>query len=245
MYPVDPIRMLRVQRKRMCRFGIYLICVLSLSVGPLARAQDSVVDSLLRLSIGGEAAVTQAELQTTYWAEGHGTMNGQPVTYTLAYAAPNRIYSQLRMGPIVITQAYDGATAWQRDMNGTVAKLSGFEEFELLKQVYFQSYSYLFDDRLPGSREYAGLDVVDQDTLHKIIIVPFDRDTVWAYLNKETAYPELMISKLDNIETRVYVSDYREADGIVLPFASRAVVVGAPIQIELLVDSIIVNESKL
>jgi hypothetical protein len=212
-----------------------------LVVTAVSQVRGSTADSLLVQSVGGPQAVEQIRHLETYRLEGHGSIQGQPITFTQLFAMPDRVLIEVQLGPLSITQAYDGEVAWQRDMNGAVSRLGGYEEFELLKQAYFQSYSYLFDDRLPGSVAYGGTKIIDNDTLHEIITVPFNRDTVLVYLDRKTARQKLVISQLDNLESRAYLFDYREVGGIEMPFGSRAEVVGTPVETELLADTLIIN----
>ncbi len=102
------------------------------------------VDSLLVASVGGPAAVDSLRGMTSYTAEGVVTLNGLPGRFTEYFVPPDRSYVRLDLETFTMVQAYDGLTAWQQDLNGQVSELAGYEKQEILKAMYFHSFSYLF-----------------------------------------------------------------------------------------------------
>lgn len=199
------------------------------------------LDSLLVETIGGREAFEKLATVTSYHADGTVIINSQKGHFVMEYAHPDRVYLQVSIGELSLVNAYDGKTAWQRDFNGAISQLGGFEERELVKQAYFQSYSYLYDDRLAGGREYRGVDTIDDRACHVVALFPLYVDTVLVYVDVETGLQFLSVSRLDDLETRSYSEAYRLVGGIMMPFISRAEAVGAPIVSEFLVDTVVLN----
>ncbi|HUV31000.1 MAG TPA: aspartyl protease family protein [Acidobacteriota bacterium] len=219
----------------------HILAALALTLGPsLSEAVN--LDSLLIVSIGGRTALERLATVDNYRTEGTVSINGQQGTFVSVYAKPDRVYFELSLGSVSIVHAYDGQVAWQRDFNGVTSRLEGFEKRELLGQAYFQSYSFLFDDRMPGGREYRGTAVIDGRTCHEIALVPLNTDTVLVYLDVETGLQRLMISWLDNTQTRTTADDYRDVSGIRIPFFSRAEIVGAPLVLEFSVGRVLFDQ---
>jgi len=201
------------------------------------------LDSLLIETVGGREAFEKLAEVTSYHAEGTVFINSQQGHFVMEYASPDRVYLQVSIGELSLASAYDGKIAWQQDFNGAISQLGGFEERELVKQAYFQSYSYLYDDRLPGGKEYRETATIDNRPCHVVALFPLHVDTVLVYIDVETGLQRLSVSRLDDLKTRTYSSDYRPVGGILMPFVSRAEAVGAPIVSEFVVDTVILNPS--
>lgn len=212
--------------------SMILVCLCFLYLPMSAAAVDTFnLDSLLAVSVGGEAAV--AKLRTITSAEASGTimLNGQPGKVVMYSAYPDKLYIRIDLGEYALVQAYDGATAWQQDHNGSVSILSGYERQELVNQVYMQSYSWLFDDRLSGGTEYVGLFERDGVLYHQVAFYPFNRDTLEAWFEVETGLLRYAISDLDNLRTVTYSDDYRSVDGVMVSFYSQSSAIGAPLEV--------------
>ena len=149
--------------------GTVLLAGLILAAGgSVAESGQFNLDSLLVKSVGGKGAVERLASVETFYAHSSITLNDIPGESELYVALPDKIYYRVAIGPFEFVQAFDGHTAWTRDQNGMVSELSGFERATLMSMVFFQTYSYLFDDRLPGGREYLGVDERENVPVHKV-----------------------------------------------------------------------------
>lgn len=200
------------------------------------------LDSLLVESIGGPAALDSLKTIYNYRAEGSVELNGQPGTFNMYFALPDLFYAEMRLGGISMAQAYDGHTAWMRDFNGQISEMGGFEEKELLKQIYLQSFAYLIDGRVPGSKSYVGMKEIDGTLYHEVLFMPLNDDTMHVFIDPETAYPVLQTSRLDNIETISRSSDFRTAHGVVMAFRTASEAIGAPIRTVTEIEEIFFND---
>lgn len=218
---------------------------LALAISTLALAATSPVafdlDSLFIQSVGGREGYETLQRMENYRVEGRVMINGMPGHTEIIYAVPDLIYVSIEMPQFSIVQAFDGETAWQKGMTGNVTELTGFERDELLKQIYLQSYAYLFNDRVPGGEQYLGLKEIDGVTYHEVLMTPLHQDSVRIYFDTATGLPELSISRLDNIETRSVVEDYQVFDGVPVAMYSKVTATGVPITTEMFFESVEFN----
>ena len=199
------------------------------------------LDSLLVQSVGGPAAVEKLKSVTTVFASGRATMAGMPGTFQIYVATPDRICMQMNLDQFKLVQAYDGVTAWQKDQNGMVSELSGFEKRTLLSQIYFQTYSFLFRDRLHGGSEYLGTEEREGRQFHKVAFYPMFTDTVFSYFDVASAHQSFDVLYMDNLEVVTEYSNHRLIDGVLAALTSRSVAEVAQISVEMTVDSVVFN----
>ncbi len=219
-------------------FGITLFLATLATLS--ARAVD--LDSLLLKSVGGTPAIETLEKMTSLQVEGTVRMNDMVGRFTEVYLAPDKFYLEVDFGGFRLVQGYDGNTAWQKDQNDRVAELTGMERRELLKNLYFESYSYLFSDRLPGSIEYQGETDLNGETYHRVAFYPFDTDTVIVYYDLETGLKEVTTSHLDDMKSYVYAELFDTIAGVVFPASTRTITEGVPITTEFEIETIELNK---
>ncbi len=214
-----------------------------LMVLPLAASSSGVldVDSLLAVSVGGPEAVDSLRRVTSYRTEGTIDLNGMTGQYEQVFVAPDLHYLKVNFGPFSIVQAYDGEVPWQVTLNGQTTVMEGYERREFLKGLYFDSFSYLFSDRLPGSKTYLGDTVIQDRHYHVLAFVPLNLDTVRAYYELETGLPTRMTAQLDNFDAVQYCDDYREVSGILVPHRRKVVAEQAGLTSEIVTESIALN----
>ncbi|MEW5796852.1 MAG: retropepsin-like aspartic protease [Candidatus Zixiibacteriota bacterium] len=199
------------------------------------------LDSLLIQSVGGPAAVDRLRNMTTSYAAGTAILNGLPGSYEVYVAIPDNLCMEMKLGPFALAQAFDGATAWQRDHNGQVSELSGYEKRALLSQVYFQTYSFLLENRLPGEREYLGIETRGGRPMHRVGFYPLYTDTVYSYFDTTTGYQSFDVITVDNLEIVTEYSDHAIRGGVLMPLTSRSSVPAAQTEMRITVDSVAFN----
>ena len=222
-------------RGRCSYCALTLFALLVIAWAP-ARSFD--LDSLLVQSVGGPAAIAELRAAKSYRIEGEMSLNAMPGRFVMYYSAPDLFRLEVHLQQFSIVQAYDGATAWQQDINGRVSIIGGYEKKELLKQIYLQSFAYLFDGRVPGSVSYAGLTTLAGREYHEVIMRPLNDDTVRVYFDPGTGLQALTVSKMDNVVTRTTTEDYRRVGSVLLPFYSKATADGVPVQSEFRMEAV-------
>lgn len=200
------------------------------------------LDSLLIASIGGPEAYDSLRHLSSSRVEGSINLNGQQGQFLQYFVPPTSFYLEVRFDEFRLVQAYDGQTAWQIDLNGRMSELDGFEKRELLKNVYFESFSYLLPKRLAGGKEYRGETVRDGQTYHVVAFFPLNNDTVVAYYDAQSGLSKLLVSRLDNLNTVTTIDNYQEVSGILVPFNSKATFEGVPLFTEFTAETVVLND---
>jgi len=221
----------------MIKTGLGLVLVLAMSGAVFGFD----LDSLLVRSVGGTEAVEKLKETSTFYLSGPATIYGQSARYEMFVTVPDQIYLELSLGAVSIVQTFDGQIAWTRDQNGMVSELSGFEKQALLGQLYFQTYAYLIDGRLPGGKAYMGLEEHEGESWHKVAFYPLDKDTVYAYFDPVTAYQILSVDYQDNLEAVTEYSEHREFSGIIMAEQARTSVPGTFLTMYFVTDSVALN----
>jgi hypothetical protein len=225
--------------RRPIKIGVILLAGLVLTAGNAdAEVGSFNLDSLLVKSVGGPGAVERLASVETFYAHSAITLNDIPGESELYVALPDKIYYRVAIGPFEFAQAFDGHTAWTRDQNGMVSELSGFERATLMSMVYFQTYSYLFDDRLPGGKEYLGTEVRDNVPVHKVAFYPMDQDTVVGYFDTGTGYQRYETILMDNAEAATTYLNHRNYHGVMVATESRATLEGGLMVATMSIDSL-------
>ena len=220
----------------MAKKVLFIVFVL-LVTGVQAQTGPFNLDSLLRVSAGGERAVERLASVKSLYASGSASLNGIPGTTELWVELPDRIYYRTSFGPFEIIQAYNGQTAWSRDQNGMVGVLSGYERATLLSMVYFQTFSYLFDDRVPGDKEYLGEVEQEGRTYHKVAFYPMNEDTVISLFDAGTGYESYETINIDNAEVVTQFMKHEFFDEILVASESKAVFAGGQMTATMTIDS--------
>ena len=207
----------------------WLLIILFAIVSTTATAAEFNLDSLLVQSVGGPAALDSLHCVSSFRAEGVVDLNGQAGRFVELFSAPDYLYLEVKIGSIVLVQAYDGHHAWQKDHNGRISELSGYERKALLSNIYFESFSYLLPDRMEGRYEYVGQTEYDGQKYHEVIYYPLNEDTVRVFFDPVSGLRQLMFSKLDNLSSTSQMGDYRDIGGILIPHFSHTSFEGVPL----------------
>jgi hypothetical protein len=194
--------------------------VITILMVPTAGAID--LDSLFTVSVGGPQARERLAGLDSYHTTGTVDISGLKGRFEEYFAAPDKFYVEVDFDQFSMVQAYDGQTAWQRDQNGFVSDMEGYEKVNFLGEIYFSSYSFLFPNRIEGSYEYVGEAVENGITCHEVAFYPLNEDTVNVYFDVNTGLRCFSTVKLDNLLSLATVDDYRKISGIMIPFHSRA-----------------------
>ncbi|MDF1544113.1 MAG: aspartyl protease family protein [bacterium] len=198
---------------------------------------DSTADSILIRSLGGPKAIARISKIKTTVSEGLISLNGQPGHFRQLFKAPDKMRLDVDFGAFKIIQGYDGITAWQTDLTGTTTELQGFERDEIVKNLYFESVSYLMKDRIPGGYDYLGIDTIENEQYHKIAFYPAHIDTVLVYYNLTDSAKSRTLDNLDNMKVVTTVSDQEEVEGVLIPFSSISEIEEAGMLTEMVVES--------
>ncbi len=134
-----------------------------------------------------------------------------------------RFVDRVALGPVTQAQGFDGQIVWSQDTSKQVRKEEGGEEREATaNEAYRRSLSYWYQDRRPGSIEYAGSKEEGGRQFEVIRITPKGGRPFDLWIDAVTFLPDHVVEKMA-IETRTtYLSDYRAVEGVKVPFAVRS-----------------------
>lgn len=147
-------------------------------------------------------------------------MSGLDGKIELIFAEPDRLYTFTDIGILNLTQGFDGETAWIKDQNGQLLELTGSDKQTLVSTAYSVGMSYFLEDRMPGNVEHLKDTLIDDQSYYVFSALPDGGDSLWLFFNAGNHRLEITREKLDEVSIYSYLSDFRNIDGIEIPFKS-------------------------
>jgi len=144
------------------------------------------------------------------------------VVETLQDARSGRYVSRYELGPARGADGFDGSQPWSQDDSGQVRVEEGGDAREgAADEAYRTALAYWYPDRWPATVEAAP----DRDeggrSFHVLRITPKGGRPFELWIDAATFLVDRTVEKTA-LETRtVFVSDYREVNGLKVPFASK------------------------
>lgn len=183
-----------------------------------------ILDKYVQAS-GGRAALEKIQTRTMKGSVELAPM-GVKGTFEYNGAAPDKVYSKITLGGIGdIIEAYDGKTAWSiNPLQGNRDK-TGDE----LAQVKIASnfHRELNFEKLYQKMEVKGVEKVGEKEAYVLIATPTGLEAQTFYFDKQTGLllreDMTAVSPEGKFPTKVYYDDYREIDGVKLPYKMRSV----------------------
>ena len=218
---------------------LIITILLALLTAPAACGLD--LDSLLRQSVGGDAAVDVLRDVRTVRTTGTIVLNGEAGVFAQYYQAPDKYYIEVVFSNFSLVQGYDGKIAWQQDLNGGLSELSGFARRELLWTVYFESHGYLFDEDQKIKKTYLGVSELPTGFFHEVAFYSNEADTVRCYFDVLSGLRRQMLTPIDQLVASSIFDDFRTVSGVLVPFSTTLIVEEAGLLTEFLADSIELN----
>lgn len=174
---------------------------------------------------GGRAALEKIRTRTM-----KGTVELAPVgvkgTFEYSGAAPDKIYNKMTLGGIGdIIEAYDGKTAWSvNPLQGNRDKTG--DELAQAK-ITADFHRELNFERLYQKMEVKGVEKVGEKEAYVVIATPTGLEPQTFYFDKQTGLllreDMTAVSPEGKFPSKIYYDDYRETDGVKLPYKVRTV----------------------
>jgi hypothetical protein len=197
------------------------------SAGSAPPTAAQVLDAYVEVT-GGKAAYSRIDNRVT---RGRMELAGQNIEMrvTIWAARPNETYLALDSditGPV--ERGTTGDLVWENSaMTGPQIK-EGAEKAQTLREARFDRWVEWRD--VYGSVEYAGVEDIDGRPAHKIIATPVDGRPETLFFDPESGLLLRLDLTLDNamgsFPIRTRFDDYREVDGLVVPFGATTEVMG-------------------
>jgi outer membrane lipoprotein-sorting protein len=190
----------------------------------LAQSTEDIVDKMIQAQ-GGKAALAKIEDATM-----SGTMElvsmGLSGSITMYVKEPNKTRMDMEFMGMIITQAYDGETAWAVDPNtGSTQELPEAQAKEMEKRSL--GYGSLLNPEKYGiTYTYKGKKTIEGQDFHVVEQAYKDGSTITMYLDTKTFLVHRVESTGFNemgmeVDQVVFSSDYREVNGIMVAYETR------------------------
>lgn len=203
---------------------------LALMSGTAAAAEptaEALLDGYVE-AMGGKEAMEKIHNRVT-----HGKMEmaaqGIEMTLTLYSARPNLSYSLIESEMVgKIEKGSDGEVYWEKSaMMGAQVK-EGQERIDYLRDSTFDKWLHWRE--VYPEVEYAGTETLGEKTVHKVVVTPGSGKPQTLYIDPAT---KLAVRVDVVVETPMGVvpvisnlKDYREIDGILIPYQMELEVMG-------------------
>ena len=191
-------------------------------------------------ALGGEDALSRRHNSLM---KGTMSVSGVDMAATIYAAAPNLLYTLFESEMIgKMESGCNGEVSWDMStMQGASVK-----EGEELEKALFDA---AFNAELHWRDRYTNIDVLAEEgiegtTCYRVALVPAIGDSVTAYVDKETwltlRTETVSNSDVGSISIVTNLSDYRDVDGVKVPFSMKMMLMGAQ-EMTTVVDSVAFN----
>jgi outer membrane lipoprotein-sorting protein len=218
----------------------------------LAQTADEITEKYLT-AIGGRAALSKLTSRTMTGTITIATPQGDLSGPVEIYAqAPNKSRTLVKLdlsafgaGQMTVDQRFDGAAGFVIDTLQGNRDISG-GQLESMRNSVFPTPLLNYKDR-GATLELTGKEKAGDRDAYVLILKPKAGPPVRTFIDAESYLPLRVVTKLDvpqfgEVEQTAEFSDYREVDGVKIPFAVRA---SSAVQNSTVVISKVEHNSKL
>ncbi len=150
-----------------------------------------------------------------------GGMKGTTVTY---FKSPDKIRIELVLPIVSYTQVCNGKECWIRDQQGLTHSMSGDLKGLVVTQLALDRGTYLTPTTFDGKIQLLDDPVeVEGKLCYEVVVTPNGGTTATAAIDQESYLIRRVKLVTDMATVFAYPSDYRNVDGIMIPFQSTEV----------------------
>ncbi len=202
------------------RFPVQTTCLsMLLLLAFAATAQDApTVLARFKATSGG------AHWDDVHSWQGHGQLRSGGLSGDLHVTvdlAGGRSSDKYKLGPVDGADGYDGTHAWERDPGGEVAALDAPEALRRARsQAWLDSHAFWYPQR--GAATYANGETRDLEGKSYLLITatPKDGDALVLWFAADNGLLARIVQQQAADTVTTVLDDYREVDGVRLPFHS-------------------------
>ena len=133
-----------------------------------------------------------------------------------------RFADSFDLGPVTGAGGFDGKATWTQDASGqTRVDDSGDAREGSIDEVYRRSLAYWYPERRKAEITEAGDRAEGERAFHVLRIVPAGGRPFEMWIDARTFLIDRIVEKAARETRTTFLSDYREINGLRLPFASR------------------------
>jgi hypothetical protein len=205
-----------------------VVVVLAWSQFAAAQTADEIIDKSIT-AMGGRAAMEKIKTRQLTGALTLGTPAGDIAgTIQVQNAAPNKTrtlikadLSSLGAGPLEIDQRFDGTTGYVLDSLQGDRPITG-NQLDNMKNGGFP-HPFLNYKAIGTSVSLAGKEKAGDRDAYVLVFEPTAGSPVRTYIDAETYLPVMTrikanIPQVGELEQTSHTTDYREVDGVKIPF---------------------------
>jgi outer membrane lipoprotein-sorting protein len=213
------------------RAGIQRLSALTFSLVIAAAAHAQTVDEIIAKNIQGKGGAEKLRSVQSLKLSGRLSGRGMEAPFTIWSKRPNMARQETQMQGQTMVRAFDGTTAWM--MIGTDAQeVAGPQATSTREQAEFDSP--LLDYKTKGSTiELVGSETLGTAKVYHLKLTTKGGQVQHYMLDADTGLERQTSVTLDQGGQPVTVvsdlSDYRDVDGIKVPFTVKQTVNGTPV----------------
>lgn len=128
-----------------------------------------------------------------------------------------------QLGPVSGADGYDGETVWSKDTSGQVRPEEGGDErLGAVNEAYRRCLGYWYPERHGAAMEDQSTQEEDGRTFRVLSVTPDGGRPYTIWVDTGTWLFDRTVEKTAMEVRTTYLSDYREVDGVRIPYASRS-----------------------
>ncbi len=203
----------------------FLLVVGGMSVFQPALASETTVARADQLLAAAKAASGGARWDAVVGLEEHGVFAGSGLrgTFSLKVELPHVLGVQSTdLGNASQLEGWNGARAWTLDINKSVRVEDSREaRARGIGRSYRAAYAFFWPERWPAERRYVGERNADGATYDAIEVAPKDSRPFEIWFDRDSHLIEREVDIGGAEPHSQIMTDYREVDGLRLPYAVR------------------------
>ena len=209
-----------------------MMAVLLAAPAAWAQTADEVVEKSLA-ALGGRAAHAKIKTRSMAGTITLGTPAGDiPGTIEITNALPNKVrtlikadLTSLGAGPLVIDQRFDGKSGFVLDTLQGNRDITG-NQLDNMRNTGFP-HAFLTYKELGITAKLQGKEKIGDREAYVLVFDPAAGSTIRQYVDAQSFLPTrfvvtVTVPQMGDVEQTTDLSDYREIDGIKLPFKLTA-----------------------
>lgn len=226
----------------MIRRSFVLGMAVAMFAAGVTAASAQSVDELVAKNIDAKGGLARLRAVQTVKQTSKMTMQGMQAILTVYSKRPNLLRQEVTIGGQLVINAFDGVTPWM--VNPLVGSprpmvISGPQADMIREQSSFDGP--LVDYKAKGyAAELVGKETVDQTEAYHLRLKAPSGQVMHLYLDAKTGLDLKLGSETEAGRLEQVFSDYRDVEGIKIPFTIRTLVNGVP-QSEVTVESVEFN----
>jgi outer membrane lipoprotein-sorting protein len=227
----DSIRQQKIKEKedylmkRLIIFSMLSFFLISISVFPeTAQTAEDIVAKMIEAQ-GGKAALEKIK-DTTLVGTLEIIQMGMSGSMTIYQKEPNKMRMDMEIMGMVMTQAFDGETAW--GINPQTGGIEDLDEQQAkdLKRQALGNDAVLHPEKYGITYAYKGKETAEEKEYHVLeqsfadgfkAILYIDTKTYLLYKSKARGTSVMGME----VDQEVFTSDYRKVDSLMMPFSMR------------------------